>query len=61
MTLRDPEPLYPKAMEMPYLTMLVSEHDHMDRPDRLSYITRIHKDMVKTPYQVHSRGERSVQ
>jgi hypothetical protein len=60
MTLRDPEPLYSKAMEMPHLTMLVSEHDHMDRPDRLSYITRIHKKMVKTPYQVHSRGERSM-
>jgi hypothetical protein len=24
----DPEPLYPKAMEMPHLTILVSERDH---------------------------------
>jgi hypothetical protein len=31
MTLRDPEPLYSKAMEMPHLTMLVSERDHMYR------------------------------
>ena len=33
--LRDPEPLYPKAMEMPHLTMPVSEGDHMYRPDPL--------------------------
>ena len=25
----DPEPLYPKAMAMPHLTMLVSERDHI--------------------------------
>ena len=24
----DPEPLYPKAMEMPHLTIPVSERDH---------------------------------
>ena len=27
--LRDPEPLYPKAMAMPHLTMPVSERDHI--------------------------------
>ncbi len=30
--LRDPEPLYPKTMEMPHLTMPVSEHDHIQGP-----------------------------
>ncbi len=31
----DPEPLYPKALEMPHLTMPVNEGDHMYRPDLL--------------------------